>query len=454
MYPITERCIEFARGLVFEDLSPFTVNQMKMYLLDCIGCGVGGAKRPVAGHFHRYIADRGGNREAVLFGRGEKASVDQAAFFNAAVSHALEMDDSDREAFSHPGIMVIPPVLALAEKTGASGRDVITACVAGYEIMLRLGAAVGAAHYAIWHTTGTTGVFGAAIAAGKLLGLDKDQLGHAFGNAGTMAAGLWQFNQSGAMSKVLHAGHGARDGVMAACMAQTGFTGADGILEGSQGFFAGYAPGGVKKEVFDDFGSFWRSDGVSFKPYPCCRHTHGAIDCALLLRDDLADKGYSVAADVASVRIESYAAALQVADNPGFSTTGAAKFSIRYCVAAALAHGVLEEKHFHAPYLRDPVSASLAACAGTEVNPALEAVHPYHEGSRVTLALRDGSSLSASVDDPLGDPERPLSWDALCAKFDALTGELMPPATRQAIQDAVRETEALDTWRRVAALLA
>ena len=309
MASITEQCLDFSSELTFVDLPGQTVEQMKKYVFDLIGCGIGGAGARGVSSFLSYIRGMESAPRVSVFGYRERHAPELAAMFNAAACHALEMDDSDRAGYSHPGVMVIPPAMAVAEWRRCSGKALLTACVAGYEVMLRIGAAAGAEHYSIWHTTATTGVFGAAISTGKMLKLGRQSLGDAFGNAGTLASGLWQFNRSGAMSKVLHAGRGVANGLLAACLAETGFTGAKNILEGAQGFFAGYAPGPVKNSLFADFGSVWRTDGVSFKPYPCCRHTHSAIDCALSIRSEIAGR----TADIASINVKTYEAAMRVA---------------------------------------------------------------------------------------------------------------------------------------------
>lgn len=187
-------------------------------------------------HFKHHPAYGG----VPAFGLKEFLSLRDAGLINGACGHILETDDSDRTGLSHPGVMVITPALLSATASHKSGKDLISACVAGYEVMLRVGTALGLPHYAVWHTTGTTGVLGGVISAGKIMELSREKLTHAFGNAGTLSCGLWEFNKTHAMSKILHVGVGVSNALLCVELAQEGFTGAEKILEGTQGLFAGF----------------------------------------------------------------------------------------------------------------------------------------------------------------------------------------------------------------------
>jgi 2-methylcitrate dehydratase PrpD len=233
--------------------------------------------------------------------------------------------------------VIVPAALAIAEQRGASGRDLLTAVTLGYEVAIRVGEAVGKTHYFHWHNTATCGVFGAAAAAGWLLDLDEDRMTWALGNAGTQAGGLWEFIADGAMSKVLHAGRAAANGVLAGELGALGFTGARQILEGRQGFFAATAPDGTPSTVTVGLGEGWKLPGSSIKPYPSCRHTHAAVDAALELRGEF---GLS-AGDVDRIEIDAYQSTLDLCDNQTPAHPYAAKFSVQYCVARALTDGAL-----------------------------------------------------------------------------------------------------------------
>jgi 2-methylcitrate dehydratase PrpD len=296
--------------------------------------------------------------------------------------------------------------------------------------MLRVGAAITPAHYQIFHTTATTGVFGSAMAAGRMLKLSQEQMTWAFGNAGTMASGLWEFLQDGAMSKYLHAGRASASGVLAACMAQTGFTGARRILEGPQGFFAGFARQDTDPALFQDFNVRFRTPSVSIKPYPCCRHTHSAIDCAKRLQAQLGAR----LEDIAEVRLATYQAAAQVANNEHPEDPRAAQFSLKYVIARALKTGRISLPDFEEAVLFEPDVRALMARTTVTVDPRIDALTPKAWPARVTVRLADGRELTEYVENPKGDPENALSWKEVKEKFGLLVDGILPePAWRDVI---------------------
>ena len=344
-------------------------------------------------------------------------SLQDAALINGASGHVLEIDDSDRTGLSHPGVMVITPALITAAVENKSGKDLIAACVAGYEIMLRIGTALGLDHYSIWHTTSTTGPLGSVISAGKLLNLTRKELTNAFGNAGTLACGLWEFNKTHAMSKLLHTGIGGAHGILSARLAKNGFTGAQDILEGTQGLFAGFPSKDLDLSVFDDFYKFWRTDGVSFKPYPCCRHTHGGADCGLALHQLIDRQELN---QISSIIIETYQAAYQVVGSNKCSTPKQAKFSLPYLVCTGLLYGYVDNRNFEEIYVNESTIQSLLQKTEILVATDIQKIHPYHEQCRVTVRFTNGIEKQVFVPDPLGEPENPMLWEQLILKGKGL----------------------------------
>ncbi len=342
-------------------------------------------------------------------------SAETAALVNGGLSHIVEMDDLDRKSVVHPAAVVIPAALALVQRERLSGQAFLSAVVLGYEIAIRLGEAVGKQHYFYFHNTATCGVFGAAAAAGYLLQLTKSQLAWALGNAGTQAAGLWQFNTNGDMSKHLHAGMAAANGIRAADLARLGFTGASHILEGERGFFAATAPDAKPLATvagLDD--DTFKICGVSIKPHASCRHTHPAIDAALALREQVAD------GKITACQIDTYPAALDLCDNNNPQTPYAAKFSLQYCVAVALQTGQVGLSAFSPETLKEPAYQPLLACTTAILDTAYEQEYPDKWAARVTVTLTDGTQYTSSVDHPQGDPENALSLTELQAKFHQL----------------------------------
>jgi 2-methylcitrate dehydratase PrpD len=336
------------------------------------------------------------------------------AFLIGGLSHILEMDDLHRASVTHPGCVVVPAALALAQRKHCSGPALLDAIIRGYEAVARIGMAVGPAHYRIWHSTATCGPFGAAIAAADLLGLDASQTVHALGNAGTQASGLWQFIETGAMSKHLHAGRAAEAGVTAAELAALGFTGPPAILEGAKGLFAGACPDPDPAAIARDPGAPWQLRATSIKPWPCCRHTHPAIDAAIELHGRLGG-AVPQAIDVAT-----YGAALEVCDRPAPANEYAAKFSLQHCVALALADGRVGFESFDevARHRLAPLSQRVAL---RKAEP-FAAAYPQHWGAGIVLKLPDGRELAATRKACRGDPDQPLGDAEMIAKAELLFG--------------------------------
>jgi 2-methylcitrate dehydratase PrpD len=351
-----------------------------------------------------------------LLALGEKlnASADpgRMALLQGGLTHILEMDDLHRASVVHPGCVVVPAVFALAAETGIGGFEFLRAVLQGFEATCRVGMAVGQEHYRIWHSTATCGPFGSAMAASCLLGLEEDACVDALGNAGTQAAGLWQFIDTGAMSKHLHAGRGAEAGVVAAQLADLGFSGPPQILEGQRGLFAGACPDADPTAILAGAGQAWQLHETSIKPWPSCRHTHPAIDAALELSTKIDP------ALIDTIVVETYQSALDICDRPVPESVYEAKFSLQHCVAAALSMGRIDFGVFE-----KKSRSEVSDCRGRV---SLRASEPYHSaypkdwGAAVTLTMTDGARLSAVRHHCKGDPEDCLSPDEMREKAQML----------------------------------
>ena len=320
--------------------------------------------------------------------------------------HVLEVDDLHRGSVTHPGCVVIPAALALAGR--ASGETFLRAVLQGFEAVCRVGMSVGRMHYKVWHNTATCGPFGAAMAAAALLDLDDEAAVHALGNAGTQSAGFWEFLNTGAMSKHLHAGRAAEAGVVAAELAAGGFTGPPAILEGPQGFYAGACPDPDPGAVLRDPDSPWQVHATSIKPWPSCRHTHPAIDAALEI-------SARVDADaIAWVEASTYRAAVDVCDRPLPTSPYEAKFSLQHCIAAALADGAVGFGSFEAE-ARARLS-SLRSKVRVGAGEPYASDYPAAWGGEVTAVLADGGRVGAARRQCKGDPEAALDRDEMVEK--------------------------------------
>ncbi len=373
-----------------------------MFVLDTVASAVGGRTTPPG-----QIVGRWARRQ-----QGATLDAARQAFLVGCVSHMLETDDLHRASVTHPGCVVVPAVLALGQRENAPGHALLDATLHGYEACCRVGTAVGAAHYRVFHNTATCGPFGSAMAAAHLLGLDDAQTLHALGNAGTQSAGFWEFLKTGAMSKHLHAGRAAEAGVMAADLARDGFTGPPAILEGECGLFAGMCPDANPDALLADPDAPWQVHQTSIKPWPSCRHTHPAIDAALALHDLLAG------APAAAVSVETYAAAIAVCDRPDPQTEYNAKFSLQHGVAAALADGRVGFASFDADS-RQRLAADRAKVRVGAGEPFVSA-YPGAWGARVTVRTADGREHSVERAACSGDPDQKLPESRLLEKADEL----------------------------------
>lgn len=411
---LTERLADWQLARRQTGFAAADIEAARLLVLDWLGSALAGIGTDTGRIFLEYARLQPAGK-VTLLGLSEGRSVEVAALVNGALSHIVEMDDVERESVTHPGAVVVPAALAVAERVGASGLELLAAVVAGYELMVRVGAALGAEHYYHFHNTSTAGVFGAAAAAGWLLGLDRDRLVWALGNAGTQASGLWQFNDEGALTKPLHPGRAAANGVLAATLSRLGLTGARHILEGERGFFAGLAPRGDPQQVVAHLGEAdepLRVRKISIKPHASCRHTHAPIDAALALRAQLpAD------AAIAAVRVSTYKAALTLCDKPDPRSSADAKFSLQFCVASALLRGQVGLTEFSDAALADKAVRALLPRIEVAIDAARESAYPGCWSAAIEVTLADGRSFKAAQDRPKGDPENPLSVPELEAKF-------------------------------------
>jgi 2-methylcitrate dehydratase PrpD len=299
-YP-SQALAQFAAALRYEQIPPAVVGRTQELFLDWIGSALAGRGAPQTRAFERFADAMGpaAGPAEVLTSRRTTSPL-FAAMINAAASHVAEQDDVHSGSVFHPGAVVFPPALATAQALRRSGRDFIAAAVAGYEVGIRVGEFLGRTHYEVFHTTGTAGAFAAAAAVGNLLRLDGEAMLHAFGSAGTQAAGLWEFLRDGADSKQLHTAKAAANGLLAANLAGDGFAGARQILEGKRGLAAGMSRDADPARLTDRLGSRWATAETSFKFHASCRHTHPAADALLDVMDRTGVGAEEVAGVVAS----------------------------------------------------------------------------------------------------------------------------------------------------------
>jgi 2-methylcitrate dehydratase PrpD len=372
--------------------------------------------------------------------------MEHAAFFNGFLSHLLEMDDVEKKSISHPSAVVVPAALAAGEWAGKTGKELIEAIVAGYEIMIRIGAAMTPNHFTIWHTTATAGTFGAAIAASKMFDLSRPQMDWALGNAGTMANGLWQFLRDGADTKCLHVGKAAANGLSSAYLARLGLSGATRILEGIQGFYAGFALQKIDPIFFSDFGVKYYTNEIAIKIYPCCGQAHSAIDAAVELASRIDGR------NISGMRIEVTTVAKRLAGRAEYPTTSLEKkFSISYCVAHTILHGPVTEKSFSSDSLVDGDIRDLMLRTEIEACQTMDTASAGLWPCRIVAVLKDGSEEVVSVPNARGGVDNPLDWSEITNKFSVMTNGII---ARHRMEDVCSACQCLESITSVGEILA
>ncbi len=422
----------------FGDLPESAIDSARFAFLDWLGSAFAGCTAEPSRIIADLVWEIGGVPESTVIGSQKRTSCVSAAMANAAFSHVVEMDDLDTVSIYHPAAPIMPAALAIAEREGKSGAEFIRAIVLAYEVSIRIGEVVNPAHYRYWHTTATVGTFGAATAAAVLLDLNLEQTVWALGNAGTQAAGLWEFLVDGAMSKQLHPAKAAMNGALSALLAKRGFTGAKRILEGEKGFCQATSPGSDPRKLIDGLGpgmKTYKISRVSFKQHASCRHTHSAIDAVI----GLVNNQHLQPEDIERINVKIYEGAMDLLGKVEANTCYAAKFNLPYCLAMAAVHRSASLDRFTEGNLRDKKVRALMERVTLQIDPQLDECYPEKWPAIVEIVTRCGETFVSRVDHPKGDPHNPMSRDELCRKFRTLaSGALRPAQVEKYVEGSLR----------------
>jgi 2-methylcitrate dehydratase PrpD len=429
----------------FADLPASAVESARRDILDTFGCMLGGSGSPGIDELFAVIARWGGREESRVLLRGIRLPAPQAALLNASMGHALDFDDTlDTGGSIHPGVSVLGSVLAVCDSLGAvtgnvRGRDVLLAVALGLDVSCRI--ALASTLDRGWHRTAAIGVFGATAAAGKLIGLTPEQMLAAFGIAYSHAAGNRQCILDGALTKRMQAGQAANAGVFSAVLAHTGFTGAQNIFNGRFGFFELYQPNGYDASVLlRDLGTAFRGEALSYKPYPCGRPLHAAIDAALLARAQLKIERLD---DIGSVTIEADPAGHSDQFGRGLTKRRPtqvveAQFAQPFLVATALVHGKVGIAEVDG--LGD---ASVLSLSDRIVGVAHE--HRPRGSLSIIVQRTDGRLATVEASDPIGSPEKPLTNAQLEAKLRDCARNAVQPLSDASLDGLLAALERLET---------
>lgn len=397
---------EFAATLNLEDIPAAVLRRTEDLMLDTLGSILAGSSARAVqtmAQFADAMGPTSGPSENMV--TRKTSSPMFAAMVNAAAAHMVEQDDVHNGSVFHPAAVIFPPAIAVAQALGRSGNDLLVACVAGYEVGIRVGEFLGRSHYKIFHTTGTAGALASAAAVGRLLNLNPEQMLNAIGSAGTQAAGLWEFLRDAADSKQLHTAKAAVNGLMAAYLAHDGFTGARHILEGPQGMAAGMSTDADPAKLTDRLGSRWAVLETSFKFHASCRHTHPAADALL----QIVQEHDLTLDDIASVVAHVHQGAIDVLGpvvDP--ATVHQSKFSMGTVLGLIALHRRAGLPEFDAA-LNDSRIAGFRARVRMQIDPEVDAAYPAQWIGKVTVTTTSGQTFFARVDEPKGDPGNSLS---------------------------------------------
>ena len=440
-------------ALEWDDLPPEAIHWAKVGILDTVGVTLAGSTEDAA----RIVANvtlHGSGGPSLVFGGARRVSPLDAAVVNGAASHALDFDDCNNTIGGHPSAPILPALIALAEDTGANGRDFIAAYIAGFETECKLGLGVHFHHYTKgWHPTATLGVFGSAAACSKLLKLPDDKVALALAIAASLASGIKA--NFGTMVKPLHVGHCTRNGLFAALLARDGYSANPGVFEHKQGFF----------NVFNGLGNYdaakvlpnWArpldivKPGIAIKQYPCCGSTHSALDAML----DLVRKHKPAADEIERVDVWTHTRRLEHTNRPEPKSDLDAKFSVQYCMARALLDRKITIEHFDGKAYEDAAVKKLLPRVHAAPYTTAQFPEDNHFGAEVKVTLKGGKILSAKVDQPFGRTSaNPLPASLLKEKFENCAARVLPKERVGPLYSAIQGFENLKDVRELTAIIA
>lgn len=448
---ITQVFLEYALGLSYEDIPPKVNERAKHLFLDFLGVALGGRASestvPVLEATRELAA--GAEGTATVIGEREGLPPHYAALVNGTLAHSMDFDDTHRDSFLHPGTPIFSALLALAETAHTSGRDFLVAAAAGYDVTCKLGRAHGeGAHKRGFHPTATTGIFGTVAASARLLRLDQDTLRNALGLALSQSAGSLQFLENGAWNKRVHVGQAAHNAIVSLVLARRGVVGAAEPLEGRFGYFHSYSDEALDpQKATQGLGSEFEVMNTAIKPYPCCRYNHSVIDAVAALAREHALKPEDVTqieVRLNPVGMSIVAEPVEPKRRPQGIVDG--QFSVYFATAVAL----LERSYSWESYARlnDPAVLSLMERVQAVPSPEVGGL-----GAEVHITTKGGSALSREVALARGEPETPLTWEEILAKFRPLARGTLSDEQVEALIQRVAALDQVDDMSSLARLL-
>lgn len=416
---------DFASKTKCEDIPQKVRDKVKILCLDAIGCAIGSAKKAEIIRFVNAIKKIDNGNLGSIWGFSSKASISNVALANGTMVHFLEMDDVHKASLMHPAASIVPSALAACEVVDTSGRGFIASLVIGYEIALRIGMGVGPVSHRKrgWHATGSCGIFGAAIAVGKILNLNRDEMSWALGLAGIQPTGTWAFAEKGSMNKPFHAGRAAQGGIIAAFLAQEGFTGPSNILEAYDG--------GFFKAVSDEFDLLKITDQLSEKYeafdsfpkiFPCCTYQHAPLYATFKILEEHSIKPDEIEKIIVKTN---ETAKKSVASIKEPKSVVEAQFCLPYGIAVSIFDKEATLSQFSSERIQDRQVIELAKKVDVIVDPEMNRQFPEKFPAEVEIQLKNGKKYLKYVSGPPGEAENPVSDEVIEKKFKQLSSSIL-----------------------------
>ncbi|MBK5502794.1 MmgE/PrpD family protein [Peribacillus sp. TH14] len=434
---ITERLAAHVANFRNIQLDELLVNQVKRTCLDYVCAAITGSNTEVSRLVYEYLLESEGRGTTNIIGRQTGLSKGNAAFLNGTSAHCLDMDDGHTGGSVHPATVVFPSVFAIAQHVKPTFDELAKSIVIGYDVCLRISSAIHpSSRQRGFHNTPVAGIFGSVAAASVLYGLKKEEVQNAFGIAGSFAGGIFAFLGTGSEVKRIHPGQATRDGITAVELTRKGLSGPKGVLEGENGLFQAFADGKVSIErMFRNIGEEYEIMNIYFKPHPCCRHLHSSIDAVYELKRNSPIRSQ----DIVEIRI----GVNQIAylhRHKDCQTLLDAQMSLPYAIAAAVYHPVLEVNHFQPEQTKETISR-LAQLVEVYVDEEADQHYPAQRAARLEIKLKNSTTLTCYVENPLGEPSKPLTDEKLEEKFMANCSSIIGGKRAKSIVESIKNLE-------------
>jgi len=438
---VTRRLARYVVAARYDEIPPQVRKEARRTLVNWVGCAIGGSRHETLDAAIAALGPFSGPAQATILGRRERMDMLHAALMNGISSHVFDFDDTHLKTVIHPAGPVAPAILAVAESRPVSGQEFLNALVLGIEVECRIGNAVYPAHYDRgWHITGTAGVFGAAAACGKLLGLNEQQMVWAFGLAATQPVGLREM--FGSMTKSFHPGRAAQNGLTAALLASRNFTSVETGIEGKSGWANVLSTTRDYGQITDNLGKSYEISLNTYKPYACGIVIHPAIDACIQLRNEHKLQ----ASQIECIDLSVHPLVLELTGKKTPQTGLEGKFSVYFAAALAIVRGAAGMRDFSDANVRDPQIVALRDRVTATIDPSIKEAQV-----RARIVLKDGRTLDKRIDQVIGSLERPLSDADLEAKFSALADGILAPPQVRTLMDRCWKIETLQSAGDLAA---